>query len=324
MSPTPPPPPITSTIPAEPLNADGWIRWTRLRPVEPGALTASPEPGQAAVDRDTLADLTGLHPNRIATSSLCGLAIPTDHAGGREQHWRNINPEALWLPFLWFGPWADPATIVGPNGQDRAETIDEWLMRLAVLAEHLGVFDPATGAFLDQLAAVGIDVDEPADIARIEAWQRGEPDPILDTLAFTDADLDGTDADGMANLAQLHVVWQTHARDARDAATGAGLFVELAAPVEGHDTGEHVELALAALTAALNLDGDLAPITAVAAEEITEWADGVRTDVAGLTAVIGASVAWASTGRHLSDLAAWHTAEAESIRGQLTDLRRAA
>ncbi len=124
---------------------------------------------------------------------------PGDASGRRRV--AGVRPEAMWLPTLWL-----PADVTGrhrfeirdgevvdfgvgaprqggpfPEGMYR-ESEELWVIRLCLELSESGVYDPYTGTWLDVLDLVGIDVDEPRSVQRVQAWLDGGADADLELL----------------------------------------------------------------------------------------------------------------------------------------------
>ncbi|MCA5892327.1 hypothetical protein LEP48_03045 [Isoptericola sp. NEAU-Y5] len=176
---------------------------------------------------------SGLDEHALLLSPLSAtpLPMPWTVPDGRRR-WPELRPEAMWHPLLWL-----PARLSAPavrrdplTGAPEGETYDEWATRVVlemtesspvvvddrpwVLLHDPGrehvvrpagpqddrlvpLFDPATGTWLDVLSTVGLDVDEPGDVARVRDWLDGG----------TDADLDGIDLDRFLHAAGRNPEW---------------------------------------------------------------------------------------------------------------------
>ncbi|XBH22946.1 hypothetical protein V5R04_06965 [Jonesiaceae bacterium BS-20] len=138
------------------------------------------------------AHLTGLDEKQVMTNPLLTIPLPlyVSHrnpydpavATDPRVYFPDVKPEALWHPLFWLpSRLADirSVNVTSPND-------DEWACRVAIQMVATGMYDPTSGTWYDVLAAYGLDVNDPADLARITAWQRGGADPILDTIDLDD------------------------------------------------------------------------------------------------------------------------------------------
>ncbi|MBD8000172.1 hypothetical protein [Oerskovia gallyi] len=161
---------------------------------------------------------TGLYDGELLLSPLTASPLPmpwTVPAGHRR--WPGLRPAAMWHPLLWLpARLRSPITLRDPmTGETWGETYDEWATRVALEMTESGpvsidgerwvllhdphhgrhvraldpgdedlvpLYDPTTGTWLDVLSTVGLDVDDPADLARVERWLAGEPDEVLDAV----------------------------------------------------------------------------------------------------------------------------------------------
>lgn len=73
---------------------------------------------------------------------------------------------------------------VEEDEEPRDEFDSEIYLRLALQLEVLGFYDSTTGAWHDVAKNLGVDINDPFDVARIRAWQSGEPDEQFDTFDF--------------------------------------------------------------------------------------------------------------------------------------------
>lgn len=127
---------------------------------------------------------TGLHPSRFIFGELCAVPLPiyTAAPAGKRQ-FSEVNPEVMWHPLFWL-----PSTIAGryklptgPNGEPEPESNAVWSIRVALELTASGLYSDTEG-WVDILDTVGIDVDNDADLARIQEWQEGGVDDLLDSI----------------------------------------------------------------------------------------------------------------------------------------------
>lgn len=137
-------------------------------------------------------DATGIATERVVALPLARFPLPvsvkTD--AGTLERWSTIKPEMMWHPLFWLPAHTalryqykafDPDTGVYDEELE-VESDEVWAIRVGLELVYSGMYDPITGTWLDVLAYHGIDADSPADQARIQRWQAGEPDPVLDGI----------------------------------------------------------------------------------------------------------------------------------------------
>ena len=129
-------------------------------------------------------DDTGLPPEGVVVSPVVQVPIPViDAAGSRVQ----ATADMMWFPLFWLPPQIGARRMMlGDDGSDRPETVTEWTVRVMSMCAVAGLFDPASGTWLDALSTVGLDADDEAVQARVVAWQAGGEDPDLDRIDFTE------------------------------------------------------------------------------------------------------------------------------------------
>lgn len=127
---------------------------------------------------------TGLDNSRVTFSPLCSVPIPlykTAEPGARQ--FPEVSPELMWHPLFWL-PNRVAARYNIPTGVDGVTVPESDAVRSIRIALELGqsgLYHPEEG-WLDILATVGLDVENDADLGRIEEWQQGAPDEILDSI----------------------------------------------------------------------------------------------------------------------------------------------
>lgn len=89
----------------------------------------------------------------------------------------------MWHPLAWLPTdVAGRYTMTDDEGNSIMEPDDVWQVRIALIMNEAGLYDVETGTWFDILSAFGIDIDDPDDYARVDAWRNGEPDTELDAI----------------------------------------------------------------------------------------------------------------------------------------------
>jgi len=193
---------------------------------------------------------------RLATV-LVPLPIYTDSPGRQFAH---VAPEMLWHPLFWLpSRCAGRYQLMSVDGEDLGpEDEDAWAVRVVLEMSVSGLYDAATGTWLDVLARAGIDVDDPVDVARIEAWQAGERDIVLDAIDLS-PDLDmPDDPDWALGTAQALMDDLTPASWALTADDLAALTVEVGeSTVAANEQGAVHQVVSTVVTFARALLGDV-------------------------------------------------------------------
>lgn len=129
-------------------------------------------------------ELTGLTPDRFTADPICSVPLPiyTQVAPGTRQ-FASVKPEMMWHPLFWLPPRLAGRYNLpsGPNGALEVESTTMWSIRVALELTASGLYSIEDG-WLDILATVGIDVENEVDLARIEEWQAGGVDDLLDSI----------------------------------------------------------------------------------------------------------------------------------------------
>lgn len=123
-------------------------------------------------------DDMGLDGDQVVSSIMCPLPVPVPPTPRRRP---KAKADMLWHPFVWL-----PPHMTTRRDEDEAEDHDLYVLRVALEIEATGLYDRRTGTWLDVCSTVGVDLDQPDDLARAQAWLDGEPDPSLDDIDLTD------------------------------------------------------------------------------------------------------------------------------------------
>lgn len=144
----------------------------------------------------SLSRLTGIDQSLIPESRVSVFAVPLGEDDWPERglrRWEGVRTEAMWHPLLWLpSRLAAPLVTLDPSGEAVEEPLDQWQARVAfeVVDSQLYTAD----GWVDVLAIVGIDVDDPAGALRVRRWLDGSDDPELDAVDLEPFFTDDPDA----------------------------------------------------------------------------------------------------------------------------------
>lgn len=183
-------------------------------------------------------DATGIPPEVLVADPIVTTPIPV----GSLADWRaQADPEMLWHPLFWLPERISTRyRIQVPSGDSYLESDAEWALRIALEVQSAGIYDPTDG-WLDVLALVGLDTQDPVDLARVEAWADGADDPDIDRAAALVAefyDVPGRDPNWALEQSQSFVESLLPAQFALTAASMLGLLDQ-----EPDSVGDIAELA---------------------------------------------------------------------------------
>lgn len=158
----------------------------RLMLTEPGdTLLLSKSSFEALRRFSDWQELTGMAPTDFTSDTLCSVPLPiyTELSPG-ERRFSAVTTAAMWHPLFWLPPRVsgEYRLKTGPNGELEPESIALRSVRIALEMTASGLYDPETGTWVDILATVGIDLDNPLDHARVAEWQAGGVDDTLDSI----------------------------------------------------------------------------------------------------------------------------------------------
>lgn len=134
----------------------------------------------------TFCQTTGLEPSNIVPSILCSAPIPRYYPRFESpRRFSKVSAKYMWHPFFWLPKHlAQRVNMPGPTGEPYVEDWDAYALRILLEMGNAGVFTPE--GWLDILAPLGINVDTAEGVRRVERWQSGQPDPLLDSIDTTD------------------------------------------------------------------------------------------------------------------------------------------
>lgn len=157
------------------------------RPGEP--IFFGPHPLEISNRFEGFIEYTGLGPEETLLSPLAAIPLPVyaQNPSDPRRRWPDLKVDALWCPLFWLpAKSGQPRAIQDTStSSTRMETPDELALRICLEIQASGLYDQDTGSFVDVLALVGIDLDQPEDRERCEAWLLGTPDAILDAIDLT-------------------------------------------------------------------------------------------------------------------------------------------
>lgn len=156
---------------------------TRSFLTHPGeALTVQDDINEMLTREQLFTRYTGIPVESVHISPLIAVPVPVYPADSERRRWAGTHPEAMWHPLMWLPEKLQKVFELEPG---RHETLDEWALRVLFSLDRAGLYDQDTGQWVDLLQPAGIDVENPDDIARIQTWLDGAPDPILDGIDLT-------------------------------------------------------------------------------------------------------------------------------------------
>lgn len=165
----------------------------RRRPllIEPGEpLLLSRNALDVLVRRTGWIEATGIdEAHTFSTPALC-IPLPLYEANWPERglrRWAGTRASAMWHPLMWLPRSLSHRGTIRTVEEDgttieTVEPLDVWALRVALELFVSGMYDITTGGWVDILATVDLDIDDPADEARVQRWLEGFPDPVLDDV----------------------------------------------------------------------------------------------------------------------------------------------
>lgn len=152
-------------------------------------LLLTPTAFEAEDRRIQFEEATGLGAYDTVASLLCAVPIPIypQTPEGERHRFPGVPPTMMWHPLFWL-PLRVGALVRLKNadGTTYQEDPDVHAARVAMELMMSGLYHSDLG-WLDVLASVGINIDDPAQQNRVRAWQLGGVDPVLDSIDLTDA-----------------------------------------------------------------------------------------------------------------------------------------
>jgi hypothetical protein len=179
-----------------PTKLSGFRRRACLtNPGEP--LLLARDPIESVIRFAQFAQHSGIDTTQLVASHTVAVPLPIwpEHWPPRTRRWKGTRSELMWHPLMWLPEHlANRVELpMGTSGRRHRESDDEWAVRVALEMTASGLYDNATGTWLDVLATVGIDIDQPPAQARVAAWLDGRPDAALDRVDLTSLTSDQED-----------------------------------------------------------------------------------------------------------------------------------
>jgi hypothetical protein len=156
-------------------------------PGEP--LLLARDPIESVIRFGQFAEQSGIDTTELVASHTVAVPLPIwpESWPACTRRWTGARSELMWHPLMWLPRHlANRVELpVEGNRQRRQESDDEWAIRVALEMTASGLYDQTTGTWLDVLATVDIDVDQPRAQARLATWLAGGPDSTLDGIDLT-------------------------------------------------------------------------------------------------------------------------------------------
>ncbi|GAA2917561.1 hypothetical protein JOD62_002874 [Microbacterium keratanolyticum] len=157
---------------------------------------------QAAERMLAFVNASGLEPSEVISDPITTHPLPVYH---RDTRFGTVKPELMWHPLFWLPEHVGLRLQIREteNAEPRVETDAEWALRIAIELTRSGVYSPE-GGWADVMALCGLDLDNPIDLARVEAWQAGEGDETLDAFDLAALFRFSTDNDAFYEAQELY------------------------------------------------------------------------------------------------------------------------
>ena len=133
---------------------------------------------------DAYMEASGVPQGQLTNTPLATVPLPIypDYWPRGHRRWAGTKPEFMWHPFMWLPPrLAHPTQLADGT----TEPFGQWIVRVMMEVVFAELYNPETGEWLDVLASIGIDLDNPIDYLRVEGWLDGDQDAALDNIDLT-------------------------------------------------------------------------------------------------------------------------------------------
>lgn len=132
-------------------------------------LLKSQPPFTAANRQDEFSHVTGLGIEDVVLSMVVSIPLLrfAPPRFGRRR-WQGLRADAMWHPLMWLPDViAARRVIIGDEIEDWIEDDDTWAVRLVTELTMCGLYDQASGTWVDVLNLYGLDIADPAVVARV-------------------------------------------------------------------------------------------------------------------------------------------------------------
>ncbi|GAA1937512.1 hypothetical protein GCM10009689_17610 [Brevibacterium antiquum] len=137
-------------------------------------------------------EASGIDHEELMTSPMSKLPLPFFHphlirdgdAYDIRKRFRHINASFMWHPIMWLPTeLTKPRFSENDNGYvDAIEDSESAMVRIFLELSAAGMYDTATGGWLDVLGLYGLASTDQRTHSRVAAWLAGEADPVLDSI----------------------------------------------------------------------------------------------------------------------------------------------
>lgn len=189
-------------------------------------LIVARSPVETAIRFGQWLEVSGMPPDALVMTNMSPIPLPAypETWPGNQRRWKGTRAEIMWHPLMWLPRRvAHRYMIDDPDGGPaRLESDEEWSVRVGLELVTAGLYEEATGGWVDILALAGIDAEDPEQIERVAGWLNGTPDEVLDHIDIGplfdyEDDPDWASAVATAWVSDLRIIaWATQADDLVD------------------------------------------------------------------------------------------------------------
>ncbi len=218
---------------------------------------------------------SGLSPDDVLSDPVVRIPLPLYPEGGfgPRRRWAGTRPEMMWHPLMWLpSTLTERVRLPQPGEEPWVEPDEVWALRVCLVMAASGLYDQEDG-WVDVLDQYGLDVDTPADAARVNSWLAGEADPVLDDIdlgPYLDLAQDQTGDPQWAISSSLALI--VDMEPASWATVADNLYDEISSARDGGTDLPRQALAVVAQRAAMLADSLLVGVPA-SADESADRAD---------------------------------------------------